>query len=250
MVVKSAGTVCIGLSSFGLVNSPTASSGPITAVTSVKVTSTELLTTTPINKSSTIEQLCIDVATDINAGTSAGITHGYVACSVGDVIFLSRATTSSADADLSVLILVTGGGVTGGNNTDTGLDPVVTPIVFGTASQSGTNNGTLVSLPASVVLTGGISPFTYLWERLSVSNPRILNQFNPVAGSPTSYTTVFNCLYYKGYVTGGLFTGSPFEKLGIQKGDIIASTWRCKVTDSQGTVVNSNTITVNHFRLK
>lgn len=254
IVIIAKGNVCIGYGLFGLVNAPTASGGPVTAVASVKISGVEILTAPPINFATTIAQLCTDTAANINSGTSAGLTHGYVACGVGDVIYLSKATTSSADIPLSVLVLLTGGGVTNGNPTDSGLNPIITPNTFTTLIDttdgvSGTSTRKLLSQSAVVVLTGGISPFTYQWELVSILMPHPQNQFIVTARTPTSYTTDFQVFYEKGFLSGGYFAGTKYEKFGLESGDVIYTTWRCKVTDAEGTVVNSNVISVNLSRL-
>jgi YD repeat-containing protein len=78
---------------------------------------------------------------------------------------------------------------------------------------------TIVSPPVTVSVSGGASPYVYAWQRVSGDTQTTV--VNPTSASTTWSRTVSS--YWTDYT----------------------SVWRCKVTDSAGTVVYSPNVTVN-----
>lgn len=100
----------------------------------------------------------------------------------------------------------------------TSTPPPPPPLSVSVAPASLYGTGYNLTDPATATVTGGVPPYTYSWQRLSGST-------NILANDPTAAETPF---YWDGPLSGP-------PKL---------STWRCTVTDSASTVVNSSNVQV------
>lgn len=165
--VTAAGNVCIGKAQFQVM----ASSGFTNAdcfAGGVSITGGVIAyTTSPAATAAAI-------ATAINAGTSSGATHGYLANATGSIISISKAVTSSNDADIPIFFVVTGGGagnsifeVGSGTAAQTGLAALL--LVTGsytTVARSGQQNE---NFNLSLNITGGIAPYqSPIWHGYAV----------------------------------------------------------------------------------
>ena len=128
-----------------------------------------------------LSDFCRAVANNINSGTA---THGYLAhCAQGSVsVYLSKATTTSSDAQavLDVSVTATAG------NTGSVIPVTVTPLsvaidtnalAIGTGGKSGSVTATPI---------GGTGPFTYKWSQQGS------NALGVKANSPKSAQTTFS----------------------------------------------------------
>ena len=200
--VNAAGDVCIGDCSFSI-------NGTGFTVSALKVDGVSIITGALAGGYAypaayvSLSAFVTALASDINAGTTAGATHGIIAYATSNYLRLSKAQTKSSDASLDVYVLLTitanqTGGVGGGNTPETPADPP-TPTAF---SVDVTPRGETVAYTSFVnfrtsstwtpVVTGGVGPFTYEWQEGSGDDSRVITI------SPATKTTTFKTFYTKG----------------------------------------------------
>jgi hypothetical protein len=107
--ITAAGNVCCGDAAFQF-------AGSAFTVDSFNVNGTNILSETiPYPGTyTTLNAATAAMEANINAGTSAGATHGYVAKATGPLLSIIKAVTSSADAVLDVYIVLSGTTTTNG----------------------------------------------------------------------------------------------------------------------------------------
>lgn len=165
--VTAAGNVCIGKAQFQVI----ASSGFTSAdcfAGGVSITGgTVAYTTSPAATATAI-------AAAINAGTSAGAAHGYLANATGAVISVSKAVTSSSDADIPIYFVVVGGGAgnsifelgTGGA-AQSGLAALL--LVTGSSTSIDRSGNRYEKYNLLLSISGGVPPYqSPIWSGYSV----------------------------------------------------------------------------------
>jgi hypothetical protein len=109
-----------------------------------------------------VAQFCARIAANINANTGTSL---YLACAVGNTVFLSRATVANDDLPENVQITATAAVNSG---TSTQLSATVSTGTVSFTGPLGGNNWTFNSIgePSSVLVTatGGVPPYTYTWS--------------------------------------------------------------------------------------
>lgn len=166
--VTAAGNVCIGKAQFQVI----ASSGFTSAncfADGISITNGVIAYTTSPAATATA------IVSAINANTSAGLAHGYLANATGAVISISKTVTSSSDPEIPVFFVVNGGGAGNsifefgtGNAAQTGLSALLLVTgSFTTQARSGQRNE---QFNLSLAITGGIAPYqSPIWNGYTVS---------------------------------------------------------------------------------
>jgi hypothetical protein len=165
-----------------------------------------------------------DIAKNINAHAI-----NYVACATDATLYLSKLTTSSADASATVVVTATGGLTSGAGSTGSAVISLSTYNDSTTAVAHDNGNtfsyltGSLQPQPVSVIL-GGVTnaPYTYQWNTVTSSDV-----FKITPASRTSYQAVFDVY--------GIFTQAK----------TYTAVFNCTVTDASSVAVTTDNVTVS-----
>lgn len=225
--VTAAGNVCIGRGSLRFLSYPNITLNEI-LINGTKINSTTFIfpATGP-----TLSAYVTAIAADINANTSAGLSHGYIAFAEGTLLRLSKAVTSSFDTEQSIIVGVTPPEAVIDGEEDI---PAVLPLLV-TISPTG--------------VTGSI-------ERDTVNAVRTENHAitaTPAGGTP-SYR--FAWIEETTGAGGGIKPVDPdgrdtgFQYFNPTVGVKYNGRFVCKVTDHVGRVAISNVVDVTIIRLK
>lgn len=222
-VVTASGPMCIGRCSFGLAGSEFVLES--IAANGVELLPTDVTYPTGETTYTSINDLLVDatygLVTKINAGTG---THGYVASAVSNILFVSKAVTSSADPTEEVYVVCTGGQVTEGVLAP--LTALATPSGVGVEGYDATRNIDY-TFAISCIATGGSPPYTYQWRQTRqeiIFQEKYSQVLGPTAASSSAATTAFQRYSYH---------HDPFA---------YRTWWVCDVRDAAGTRVSSNEV--------
>jgi hypothetical protein len=199
-----------------------------------------LLTGVPLSfvggGASKLSDFLVTVATNINAGTIAGAVHGFLACAIGTQLFISRASTSSSDSDVTTEVDSTPSGVAIDLSED--VEPsgsfvvTVEPEAITGSFQRNSSDATRTEDDVEVTPNPLNRPYTYLWQAL-VGYPQ--NQFSDPdrvrAMSPRNRATKFE-VQWSGVAESSRF-GIPHY-----------SEWVCIVQDKEGHIKHSPKVVV------
>jgi hypothetical protein len=179
-----------------------------------------------------------DIAKNINAHAI-----NYVACAIGATLYLSKLTTSSADASATVAVTSTGGLTAGAGSTGSAVISLSTyadstsAVAYYNVPAAGTVytfsylTGSLQPQPVSVIL-GGVTnaPYTYQWNTVTSSTG-----IKITTASKTLYQAVFD-------VTG---ISIPSNSRGAIPGaETYTAVFNCTVTDASSVAVTTDNVTV------
>ena len=202
--VTSAGNVCVDSAFF--------STTPVAAqnISQISDGTTSLMTATITfqdggHASETIAQFCGRVVANINANT--GVSN-YLACNIGNVIYLSKTVVSSTDATISFTVTST---APIGSTTITTMT-----VALSTASIVAGNSKVVATV------TNGLAPYSYKWVRTDSGQ----QYFFPY--TPLSSSTKFNA-----------GTGEFKPPTGA------TNTFVCQVTDSLNSTASSPSVVVS-----
>lgn len=230
VTVTSAVDVCIGLCVFALVG--TGFSLDYINANGTNILSAVLNFPTPAGEA--LSAFLIRVRDNINAGTGG---HGYLSACVGNSLYVSKAVTSSTDADISVSVSVSPTGA----NTGAAIIGTIVPMLAGVSTTSlsayllsVSGGGGLVRrvdiTPAvTALVSNGVPPYTFHWEIDVLEGA--LSGSQAVADTPDAATTFFRI-----YRTA--FPGTSTYPHGMIK-------VHCIVTDSTGYAVDSPQVTIS-----
>lgn len=231
--VTVSGAVCIGNCSMSIV-------GPSFTLDSVTANGVELLTSPPIaypgaftGLDDFLSHAATGIVANINGGTSAGLSHGYVASSVSNYLFISKALTSSADAPITVRAVISpttagnGSGVGGGIETPLAANASPLAVAIDTPAFDGTNDYTKL---VTCSPTGGLAPYRFAWRRISwVRYDGPTPGTPPTPTAPTAAATKFT---------------HPYKLWGNSYTYNVQAIYVCDVTDSAGNLVTSPQVTI------
>lgn len=196
----------------------------------------------PGNTHATLTALVAAITTAINAGTTAGAAHGYLTFASNNVLFFSKAVSSSANADITAYFVLTVpsgfiGTVLYDNPVDqTGFTVSAQPDVFNMVSYGQFIAQSQGSPTVDVVVYTPNAPqlYTYSWRKVSgpnlVSSFGVADPFNCQATSPNERTTKFSITAHN----------DPQGFVGVA-----VYVFVCDVTDINSFTVTSNTVTIN-----
>lgn len=162
-----------------------------------------------------LSALATAIVTAINANSGA---TGFLANSVGAVIFISKSTMTSSDLPISMVITPAAAGLTVSTFVGTTSFGLTTYSLAMTANLGDNFGNTLnkTSGPVSVVLGGQTNPpFTYLWTMVSGTASQWL------CNSPNSATTTFST--------------QRINATTVKSQTSFTSTWKCTIIDSAST---------------
>jgi len=148
------GDVCIGRAQFQVI----ATSGFTSAVAFVdgeNITGTVNYTTSPSATATAI-------AAAINAGTTAGAAHGYLANATGAIVSISKAVTLSTDEPLPVVWVVTGGNSLNDIievGTGIGAESGMELSIFGYEPSIADAQTKSAYVIVQLIITGGVEPY-------------------------------------------------------------------------------------------
>lgn len=223
--------ICVG--NCAIVFSGAGSSGSF-AVTQIAAGATNLLGSTA--SGSSLNAMVIAIAEGINAhGT------GYCACAIGNTLYLSKGTTASTDAAVTITVTTGTGVTTGSGSTGGTVVSLSTYLESATCTVNCTSNGrgtyTITSVvgsvdlaPVPVIISGTTNgPYSYAWA--AVGTPQI----PLVASSKTTYQAVFDT------TTMQNLANSP----GPSGTYTYSATYNCTVTDASANVFTTSNLVVN-----
>ena len=224
------GNVCVGACQFQFAMLATGTAN----VSSVQVNGVAITSGT-VSWATNLQALVTALTANINAYTG---TSGYVAYSSGLVMFISAATTSSADAPVSVQVNFSASNIIGVSQV--GSSPLSVHLSLSSAfCAKPPSSGVLPSfgdLPSAVVTCqafGGVAPYTYFWARQAGSDPGfVVGSASALVGGSSSnlQSVVFR---YVGTASG--------NRNGTA---VTSSAWTCTVTDSLGNTGVSSILNV------
>jgi hypothetical protein len=173
-----------------------------------------------------------DIAKNINAHAI-----NYVACATGATLYLSKLTTSSADASATVAVTSTGGLTSGAGSTGSAVISLSTyndstsAVAYYDEGGFSYLTGSLQPQPVSVIL-GGVTnaPYTYQWNTVTSSDA-----FKTTPASRTTYQAVFD-------VSG--ISINAYGNGGIPPGATYTAVFNCTVTDASSVAVTTDNVTV------
>jgi hypothetical protein len=173
-----------------------------------------------------------DIAKNINAHAI-----NYVACATGETLYLSKLTTSSADASATVAVTSTGGLTSGAGSTGSAVislstyDDATTAVAHYNGNTFSYLTGSLQPQPVSVIL-GGVTnaPYTYQWNTVTSSDA-----FKTTPASRTTYQAVFDV--YDISIPSSIYPGST-QNLTY------TAVFNCTVTDASSVAVTTDNVTV------
>lgn len=184
--VTAAGNVCIA-QCFFTVNAATANSGAITSIVlggsgNVLTGSTAITFQDAGHSTETLSQFVARVAVAVNA-TSGSL--GYVACAIGQNLYLSPAASNSNDTVPLVTITTSGtisltGGTLGATSVVLSSYSITIPIKTTSFTKTGGTSAT-----DTATASGGNPPYTYSWQYAGTGASIVK------AISPTSVSTAF-----------------------------------------------------------
>jgi hypothetical protein len=113
----------------------------------------------------TVADLCKNIAYRINTDADPSEPTAYVAAAVGDIVYLSRGTSTDTDLPLSILIDMINGTTT--------EDSVASTLAV-TPSPLSVNSTTVNENPKrttyiTVTVKGGVAPFLYSWVQIGTT---------------------------------------------------------------------------------
>lgn len=214
VTITAAGNVCCGDGVFQAV-------GTGFTVDSLKVNGVNILTAlTPAypGTNTTLSAEVTAIANNINANTG---THGYVACGIGALLYLSKAVTTSDDLPLDVAFILSSGSVVDGsgfvqvNGENASIPAIDSYIQVIGKPRTGTAFGQpYTTWDLNCQVTGGVAPYHYEW----VATSSALTNWNAGGDSPNATLRV----------NGHAKTVAVY----------------CQITDAKGSVKNSPNLTL------
>lgn len=213
----------------------------------------------------TLTKLYYTLEAQINAGTTAGVAHGIIACAHAGYIQLSKRVTSSEDLSLAVYVTFatgtspTKGGVVFTSNPNlreiipSGFTAFVSPLSYAQVAKV-PNTDTTDSLihegsyPVVCNVLGGTPPYTYKWiavqgpppDFFQLSGEQSIHQI--IAGPGQLITTLVTRQFASKttYIDGVVATTYPER---ITNGKTYFCQWICRVTDVTGATTLSDAVT-------
>lgn len=212
------------------------------------------------------------IETQINAGTTAGIAHGVVACARAGFLQISKRVTRSDQNAISVYCTFTGtspagGGVVFINDPETKITTDVFTASISPKSYTHTYSLTtqIYSLyeqlyPVTCSVIGGTPPYKYQWYVLLTLDPdawlkagqvKVPLQSNPGAGVYYTYFNNISGVQVARQPTSQItnmdkIVGLPNSQQIPFVGTIQISQWKCRVTDAAGLYADSDVHTFTH----
>lgn len=161
VVTTCAGNVCVGRVEFQILNAL----GAGFACDHVYVAGADILSAS-VPWASTTAVLAADIATNINAHTTAPTAHGYLCCAIGSNFFLSKAVTRSDDPYLPVFVVTnptptSGNGIFEVGSSTGGTGGVSAVLVVTGVAIVGSGNAGLKRWRyfLALTITGGVAPY-------------------------------------------------------------------------------------------
>lgn len=228
--VTCTGNVCVGDCAIQFTHVTTGTAN----VTDVRVNGV-VITTAAVNWATDLSALVTALAANINA--NSGVS-GYLAYASGSILFVSKVTTSSADAAVSVVVTLSSANVA---VSAAGTLPVFARLSL-TSALCGLTPRTRnlaaayqPSAPVKCLPSGGVGPYTFLWSRVAGSDPYFVMRSGATSffsgATSTLQSVIFN---YIGPVPSGASKNSTTK----------TASFICTVTDALGATVTTAPVNV------